>query len=154
MQSREYFVAAEVADCGPRRFNRQRLLAVDDPSAQEVEVGRRLHSGEILERVGAERDAVRAHDAIVLVDPDDRRDVADRVQLGERVLLVDQYRKGDDLGPRTDVVDGFVNGDADDREIVLLELVMQGLPPGQVVTAPSPRGEGDKQFLLPAPLVE
>jgi hypothetical protein len=59
---------------------------------------------EVLEHVRSEGDAVRPHDLVVLVDPDDRRDVADGVDLGQHVVGIDEHRERDVLDPGAHVV--------------------------------------------------
>ena len=44
----------------------------------------------------------------------------------------------------------LVDGHGQHRESEVAQLVVQGLPPGQVVAAASPAGEGDEQLLLTA----
>ena len=41
-------------------------------------------------------------------------------------------------------------GRGDDFEVLVLEVLIDGLPPGQIKTAASPRGPGENQHLLPA----
>ena len=43
-----------------------------------------------------------------------------------------------------------IESDRDDREIQILEFVVQGLPPGQVKGASSPRGPGEQENFLAA----
>ena len=43
-----------------------------------------------------------------------------------------------------------VLGDGDDLEISVPQLLVDGLPPGQVESAPSPGGPGDDQHFLAA----
>ena len=43
-----------------------------------------------------------------------------------------------------------IESDGDDREIQILEFVVQGLPPGQVKGASSPRGPGEQENFLAA----
>ena len=80
----------------------------------------------------------------MLVDPDDRRNVAHRVELGEQVVSIEQHRKRDAIGELPNDVRGFIERDGDDGQTRRFELVGQCLPPGQVVAATSPTGEGDQ----------
>src|SRR5205814_6269709 len=147
VEAGQHLVLAEVADGCAGVVGRQRLLAVAHPPANHVHVRSRVHLGELGEHVGAEGDPVGPHDAIVAVDPQDGGHVADGEQLGEQVVAVDQHRVRDPLGPLTHVVDRVVEGDGDHREAGAGELVVQGLPPGQVVATASPTGEGDQKLL-------
>src|ERR1700730_11867335 len=154
MEAGTDLVVGKIADRVTRRFASYRHLAIAYPVTNFVEMGLRVDTGEGLEHVGAVRDTVGPNDAVVLVDPDDGRDVADRVHLREQVLGIDQHGKRDAVDEGMDVVGGAGDGDADHRESVGLQLVVQHLPPGQVVATPSPRRERDQQLLPAAPLFE
>ena len=117
-------------------------------------MGRGVHTGELLEGVGPEGHAVRAHDVVVLVDPDHRGDVADGIELGEEMVRVDQDGKSDHLGPRPHLIGRLVDRHPQHHEARVAQLLVQGLPPGQVVSTASPSGESDQQLLPALPLVE
>jgi hypothetical protein len=70
------------------------------------------------------------------------------------VIGIDQHREADRLGPRAHVFGGVIERDTDDGEALVVELVLQGLPPGQVIAAASPGGEGDQQLLAAVPFLE
>ena len=111
-------------------------------------------TGELLERVGAEGHTVRPHDPIPLVDPDHRGHVADRVELGQHMIRVDEHRHRDAVRELAHVVGRVVERYRDDREPFVGELVVQRLPPGQVRAAASPGCERDEQLLPVVPLLE
>ncbi len=109
---------------------------------------------ELGERVGTELSVVRATDAAFFVDPEDRGDVEDVIELGDPMLGVDQARV---LGrrrfdERSGIVRALVEGDRDRDEAFGAELFVKFLPDRQVLAAASPRCVGDEQYLLAAVL--
>ena len=136
---------------GRRPFDRtrRRQRAVAHPRAELVVVHRRIDAGEVLEHVVDRRDHRRAHDAVVLVDPDRRRHVRDAEPVGDDVLGIDErrMRRRRGLDPFARGV-GLVERDRHDRATERFELDVQCLPPGQVVAAASPRRPGDEHLLL------
>ena len=116
----------------------------------------RLDPGDVAERVGAERDVIRPHDAPALIDPHDRGHVDHVVEIGEAMARVDQRRmrrvRGFDPGPRG--LRTAVDGDADHDEAPILELVVDALPDRQVEATPSPRSIRDQEHLLAAVLAQ
>ncbi len=107
---------------------------------------------ELGEGDGAELRVVRAADAAFFVDPDDRGDVEDVIELGVPVLGVDQARvpgRGPfDVGSR--IVRGAVEGDGDRDEAFGAEFFVQRLPDRQVLAPASPGCIGDEKYFLPA----
>lgn len=68
-----------------------------------------------------------------------------------------QHGIRDALGQLPELLDVLVDGDRDDLEVGVplgVEFVLQCLPPGQLVAAASPTGEGDQQPLLAAVIAE
>ena len=109
---------------------------------------------ELGEGVGAELRVVRAADAAFFVDPDDRGDVEDVIELGDPVLGVDQARVlgRSPFDERSRIIRALVEGDRDRDEAFGAELFVQRLPDRQVLAAASPGGVGDQQDLLAAML--
>src|ERR1041385_3886922 len=66
------------------------LVALFHPVFQRVEIRRGIHAGEVLEAVIDKRNFIGTDDAPLLVDPDAGGHVDHVVQLGDKVLLVDQ----------------------------------------------------------------
>ena len=130
-----------------------RLHAVDHPAAQRVVVDRRLDLGEVLELVVGRRDRRRAHEAVVLVDPDRGGHVDDAVGLGPHVVAVDEDRVGERNGGlltrrRSAPASRCSSSEIGDHlEPLRCELVVQLLPDRQVPAAASPRGPRDEQLL-------
>ena len=129
-------------------------VAVGNPSTNEVLLRARLDTGEFDEGIGSEGSPVGLDDLVVLIDPDHGRDIRDRVQLGNEMLGIDQDRIGDALSGLCNRLDVFVDGDGDDREVLVGEFVVKFLPPGQVKEASSPTRECDEELLLAAEVVE
>ena len=127
----------------------KRQLAGRDPTPQRVVMRRRIDTVKVLEHVAAEGDVIGAYQPIVLVDPNDRRNIADVIGLGNHVVTIEQDRKADVLDPFADVVRVLLDSHADDREAMRFELNVYVLPDRQVVAAPSPRGKGNEQLLPP-----
>ena len=64
---------------------------------------------------------------------------------------------GDAFGELPELLDVLIDGDRDDLEVgvpLSVELVLQCLPPGQLVAAASPTGEGDQQPFLTAVIAQ
>ena len=119
--------------------------AVPDPCPDLCHVVLAVDARQLAEHVRPELRRIGADDPVVLVDPDNRGDVAYGVELGELVLGVHQHRVGDLVGEWYHRCDVLVERDGDDCEAVVSQLVMQCLPPGQVEGTSSPAGEGDQQ---------
>ena len=119
------------------------VRAVLRPVAQRVEISRRIDSGNRAERVDRIRDFVGPHDHSRFVDPNRGRHVDHVVEFGDDVPRVDQRRMRGLAGLDERTSGGSAAGverDRDDREVEVLEFVVQRLPPGQVKGASSPRG--------------
>ena len=86
----------------------------------------------------------------LFVNPEDGGDVDDVVELSEAVVGVDQAGVGGlgELDPLTGGLGVMLDGDGNDDEAVVLEFLVDGLPPGQVMAAASPRGVGGEEDLL------
>ena len=125
------------------------LRAVRRPVAHQRQiVGRgRAYLGDA--GVGA---LVDARNAALLVHPDSRRDVDEVIKLRDEVSRIDERCVGRLRGSvplACSRHSASVLGDRNDLEVRVLQLFVDGLPPGQVIAAPSPGGPGDDQDLLP-----
>ena len=70
---------------------------------------------------------------------------------------VDHHRVGDALGQLAKLLDVLVDGDGDDLEVRVplgMDFLLQCLPPGQLIAATSPTGEGDQQSFLAAMIAQ
>ena len=139
----ELLEGAQVGGRGCREF-------VVDPAAEQGHLGFGGDVGVAAAGLGGEGDVVGADDAAVFVDPEDGGDVDHVVELGEAVVGVDQAGVGrlGGLDPLAGVLGVAIDGDGDDNEAEFFELLVDRLPPGQVVAAASPRGVGGEEHLL------
>jgi hypothetical protein len=107
---------------------------------------------ELGERIGTELHVVGAANPAFFVDPDDRGDVDDVVELGDPVLGVDQARvlgRGP-FDERSRIIRASVERDRDRDEAFGAEFFVQRLPDRQVLAAASPGCIGDEKYFLPA----
>ena len=72
--------------------------AVGNPGANLIHVDLAVNPCELGEDVGSELRCVGSGDPIILIDPYHCRDVADRVELGELMVSVNEHRVGDPVG--------------------------------------------------------
>ena len=73
------------------------------------------------------------------------------------MIGVDHHRVGDALGQLTELLEVLVDGDGDDLEVRVplgMDFLLQCLPPGQLIAATSPTGEGDQQSFLAAMIAQ
>ncbi len=112
------------------------------------------HPREVHEHVRADLSGVGAGNRAVAIDPDDRGDITHRIEFGQDMIPIEQDREGDSCRELADIVGRLVEGDRDDHEAVVGEFIVQRLPPGQVVAATSPTGEGHEQPLSVLELLE
>ena len=131
-----------------------RNRAVGHPGANLIHVDLAVNPCEFGENVGSELRRVGSDDPAILIDPHNRRDVADRVELGELMVSVNEHRVGDPVCQLDECLNILVDRDRDDREIVVDKFVMEGLPPGQIKGAPSPTREGHQQPFPTRPVRE
>ena len=113
VKSSRYLIGLQVGDRMVRVVGHG---ALGHPSSDLVLVRLAVNTGEFGECVGPELGGVGPGDPFVLVDPHNRGDIADGVQLGKTMVGVDQNRVGDtfcQFGERFGVL---VNGRRDDRE--------------------------------------
>ena len=127
-------------------------LAVTDPGSYEFEMVLAVDAGQFGEDVGTELGRVGPDDPVLFVHPDDSWHVADCVQLGEVVIGVDENRVGNLFSELLEGVDIFVDSYRNNREPCVAQFVLQGLPPGQVKSTPSPTSEGNQEPFTACPV--
>ena len=152
-----FFLAGEIAHHTDRLGRRHPCIALTHPATDPVVLPVGLDTGELAEQIAAVGAPVRHGDRVVLVDQHDGRDVRDRIELGDDMIGVDHHRVGDALGQLTELLDVLVDGDGDDLEVRVplgMDFLLQCLPPGQLIAATSPTGEGDQQSFLAAMIAQ
>ena len=97
-----------------------------------------------------------SNDRAALVDPHRLRHVDHVIEIGQAMVAIDQagVARLRGLDPRQRITLAAVQGDRDHDEAVILQLLVERLPHGQVATASSPRGPRHQQHLLATMLGE